>query len=128
MADRPSDEAVSVLQEIARLTNLYLGVGCCEEHDTANLNRLYDELGKFEDDSFQVLKNRTVDNEVRKQQSRKPRRQTPPAQREHWDSNSHSILVLQSLLRDASTPGEKFALRRVLRIMHAISDEVNPES
>lgn len=58
----------------------------------------------------------------------KPRRQKTPPKRDFWDTNAHSILILQSMLRDAKTDGEKFALKRVLRIMFAISDEVNPET
>ena len=58
----------------------------------------------------------------------KPKKQKTPKNREFWDTNAHSILILQSLLRDATTSGEKFALKRVLRIMFAISDEVNPET
>lgn len=58
----------------------------------------------------------------------KPKRGKAPPYRDFWDTNAHSILMLQSLLKDATTPGEKFALKRVLRIMFAISDEVNPET
>lgn len=62
----------------------------------------------------------------RKKKTAKPKRQKAPEKREFWDTNNHTVLILHSLLRDATTPGEKFALRRVLRIMHAISDETNP--
>ncbi len=59
---------------------------------------------------------------------KKPKRSKRKDHPEFWDTNAHTILLLQSILREATTPGEKFALKRALRIMRAISDEVNPES
>jgi len=53
---------------------------------------------------------------------KKPKKPKPPKGSEFWDTNAHSISILKSLLRDARTPGEKFALKRVLRIMRAIDD------
>lgn len=43
------------LQEIARLTTIYLAGGCCEEHFEAIPGKLYAELRKFTDDSFTEL-------------------------------------------------------------------------
>lgn len=43
------------LQEIARLTNLYLGGSCCEEHYTATEREIIRLLRLFEDDSFEKL-------------------------------------------------------------------------
>lgn len=51
-----------------------------------------------------------------------PQKPKPPKNREFWDTNAHTILILESLLRDANTPGGKFALKRALRIMRAIDD------
>jgi hypothetical protein len=50
-----AQEILPVLQEIARLTNIYIGGQCCDEHDTTTWNKLCDELRKFEDDSFTKL-------------------------------------------------------------------------
>lgn len=54
-----------------------------------------------------------------KKKAKKPK---PPRNRGFWDTNAHTILILESLLRDDQTPGGKFALKRALRIMRAIDD------
>jgi len=50
------DSAIKSLQRIAWLTNRHLGGGCCDKHARENEKLLVDELGKFEDDSFEALK------------------------------------------------------------------------
>ena len=49
-------QEVAILREIARLSNLYVGGGCCEQHQNETWNQLINELSKFEDDSFLKLK------------------------------------------------------------------------
>lgn len=41
-----------------------------------------------------------------------------------WDTNAHTIIILESLLRRERMPGAKAALKRALRILRAIDDQM----
>ena len=51
---------IKTLKEIARLTNLFFGGGCCEEHHRATEREINRLLGLFEDDGFEKLKARAL--------------------------------------------------------------------